>query len=332
MFVAWSKFITAVLGAVSCLLINPATAFTNPIRRPGGSDPQIVYSGGYYYLLSTTWTNVQIARATTIEGLKTAERKVVYSSNVAGRCCNVWAPETHYLDGSWYIYFTAGNSDNLDGQNLHVLKGGPSAWDDYTYVGQLTNEWSIDGTVVRFNKWGNYLAYSCFHGLQYQSLCIRKLGSDNVSLQGSISVISQPTETWERSGTPVNEGPAALYIEATGKTYIAYSANYCWTPDYCIATLEWDGNTDPASAAAWTKSNGCVFSGGVNGHYGTGHNSFFRSPDGTQTWNVYHATSNSNGACDDSRYTMVQILGTKADGSPDFGTPVALSYESAEPS
>ncbi|KAI1413519.1 glycoside hydrolase family 43 protein [Hypoxylon sp. FL1857] len=326
------RLLAALLGALSYLFINPATAFTNPIRRPGGSDPQIVYSGGYYYLMSTTWTNVQIARATTIEGLKTAERKVVYSSNVASRCCNVWAPETHYLDGTWYIYFTAGNKDNLDGQNLHVLKGENLHPMIAPIRSQrLTNEWSIDGTVVRFNQFGNYLAYSCFHGVQYQSLCIQKLGNDNASLQGSIGVISQPTETWERSGTPVNEGPAALYIQDTGKTYIAYSANYCWTPDYCIATLEWDGKTDPASATAWTKSAGCVFSGGVNGHYGTGHNSFFLSPDGSQTWNVYHATSNSKGACDDSRYTMVQVLGTKADGSPDFGTPVALSYDSAEP-
>ncbi|KAI0119079.1 glycoside hydrolase family 43 protein [Daldinia grandis] len=331
MFLARGRLITALLGAVSCFLISPATAFTNPIRRPGGSDPQISYSGGYYYLLSTSWKNVQISRATTIDGLKTATPKVVYSSTEASRCCNVWAPETHYLNGAWYIYFTAGNEKNLDGQNLHVLKGGPTPWDGFTYAGKLTNEWSIDGTVVRFNKWGNYLASSCFHGVQYQSLCIQKLGDDNVSLKGSISVISQPTESWERSGTPVNEGPAALYIQATGKTYIVYSANYCWTPDYCLATLEWDGKTDPASAAAWKKSSGCVFKGGVNGHYGTGHNSFFRSPDGSQTWNVYHATSNSNGACDDSRYTMVQVLGSNSDGSPNFGTPVALNYNSAEP-
>lgn len=123
MFFIAARLVTALLGATSCLLVSSVTAFTNPIRRPGGSDPQMSYSGGYYYLLSTTWTDVEIARATTIEDLKTAERKVVYSSTVANRCCNVWAPETHYIDGTWYIYFTAGNGNNLDGQNLHVLKG-----------------------------------------------------------------------------------------------------------------------------------------------------------------------------------------------------------------
>lgn len=117
------RILTSLLGATSPFFINSVTAFTNSIRSPGGSDPQIVYTGGYYYLMSTTWTNVQIARATTIEGLKTATRKTVYSSSEANRCCNVWAPEVHYLSGVWYIYFSAGNADNLDGQNLHVLKG-----------------------------------------------------------------------------------------------------------------------------------------------------------------------------------------------------------------
>ncbi|RYP72312.1 hypothetical protein DL771_004286 [Monosporascus sp. 5C6A] len=262
----------------ACLL-GAASAFTNPVRRPGGSDPFIAYSGdGYYYMMSTSWTNLQIARSKTIEGLKTAPKKVVYSTNEPRRCYNVWAPEVHYLDGNWYIYYTAGNASNLDGQNLHVLKGGPSAWDEYTYAGQLTNPWSIDRSVIRFNGWGNYLAYSCFHGVRYQSTCLQKLGDDNVSLTGPISVISQPTESWERSGMPVQEGPVALYYG--GKTYIVYSANYCWTPDYCLATLEWDGRTNPLRPGAWKKPNDRVFSQ-ANGHYGTGHNSFFQSPDGS---------------------------------------------------
>lgn len=105
------------------VVASPVSAFTNPIRQPGGSDPHVSYSDGYYYLMTTTWTNVQIARSETVDGLKTAEKKVIYSTDEASRCCNVWAPEVHYLDGSWYVYYSAGNADNLDGQNLHVLKG-----------------------------------------------------------------------------------------------------------------------------------------------------------------------------------------------------------------
>lgn len=121
------------LAAALLLLLSgtPASAFTNPIRQPGGSDPHVSYSDGYYYLMTTTWTDVQIARSATVEGLKTAEKKVVYATDEANRCCNVWAPEVHYLDGAWYVYYTAGNADDLEGQNLHVLQG---AWFAFTFT------------------------------------------------------------------------------------------------------------------------------------------------------------------------------------------------------
>lgn len=115
-----------------------ASAFTNPIRNPEGSDPSVVYSGGYYYLLVTTWTDVQITRATSIEGLKDGEKKVVYSTKDASRCCNNWAPELHYLGDKWYIYYTAGTADDTEGQKSHVLTGmathlAPSRWPHHQF-------------------------------------------------------------------------------------------------------------------------------------------------------------------------------------------------------
>lgn len=69
----FSKLLTALVGLLA--LVPATSAFTNPIRNPGGSDPFMVYTGGYYYLMTTTWTDVQMARATTIKGLKTAPKK-----------------------------------------------------------------------------------------------------------------------------------------------------------------------------------------------------------------------------------------------------------------
>ncbi|CAG7948885.1 unnamed protein product [Penicillium nalgiovense] len=306
-----------------------ASAFTNPILNPGGSDPSLTYSGGYYYLLTTTWTDVQITRATSIEGLKDGENKVVYSTEDASRCCNNWAPELHYLGDKWYIYYTAGNADNVDGQMSHVLVGGSTPWDSWSYGAQLTTEWGIDATVVRFNEYGNFLVFSCFHGVTYQSLCMQKLGDDFISVTGDITVISEPTEDFEIHGTPVQEGPAALYTN--GQTRIVYSASYCWTQYYCLASLTWDGTTNPTQASAWTKSDGCLLDSG-NGHYGTGHNTFFQSPDGTEVWAAFHATSNSEGACDDSRYTMVQPVGSNSDGTPNFGEAAPWTQVFKEPS
>lgn len=57
----------------------------------------------------------------------------------------------------------------------------------------------------------------------------------------------------------MNEGPAAMYYG--GKTYLTFSASYCWTTSYQLGLLTYKGSGDPLLAASWTKS-GPVFSSG----------------------------------------------------------------------
>ncbi|KAG8945491.1 hypothetical protein FRC04_000776 [Tulasnella sp. 424] len=298
------------------------TTFTNPIKNPNGSDPFMVYDGGYYYLLTTTWTNVQITRATTVTGLKTATPKVVWTDSTSTRCCNVWAPEIHKIGSTWYLYYTAGQSADLGLQRSHVLQGGSTPWDSYSYKAQLkaTNApdaWSIDGTVLTVSG-TNYFVFSSFNGA-LQSLYIAPM--TNAYTLGARSLLSDPTNSWETVGSPVNEGPQALY--KNGAIYLTYSASYCWTPSYSLGLLKYNGGT-VTSASSWTKT-GPVFTS-ANGNYGPGHNGFFTSADGTTTYLVYHATSNSAGACDGSRYTLIQPLYFHTDGvSPIWGVPRALS-------
>ncbi|KAG9196008.1 Arabinanase/levansucrase/invertase [Alternaria panax] len=305
-----------------------AASFSNPLKQKDGSDPHIAWSGGYYYMMTTTWTNLSITRAKTLGGLKTGETKVVWTDSNPDRCCNMWAPELHYIDGAWYIYYTAGRNgvDNLDLQRPYVLKGGADPFGTYTYLSQLTNVWGIDGSIVRFSKWGNYFTWSCMSGA-LQSLCIAPMSSPGKL--GTTKILSTPTESWERNGSPVQEGPVAMYHG--GKTYIAYSASFCWTPNYSLGLLTWNGSGDPALAASWKKSSGPVFTN-ANGNYGPGHNGFFTSPDGTEIWNVYHATAITTGACDGNRYTMAQKVNWNADGTPNFGTPVKPGTTIAGPS
>lgn len=47
---------------------------------------------------------------------------------------------------------------------------------------------------------------------------------------------------------------------------------------------------------------------------------------------MYHATANSNGACDGNRYTMAQIVNWNSDGSPNFGSPAKLGTTLQGPS
>lgn len=284
----------------------------------------MVYTGGAYYLLTTTWTDIEITTATTLEGLKTAKPKVVWTDTTASRAGNFWAPEIHYFDGIWYLYYTAGTTTCCDNQRPFVLKGGSSPLDTYTFLAQLSDVWGIDGTILRFTN-ENYFVFSRFSPSGLQSLYIAELISPGEI--GTPSLLSEPTNSWETVGDPVNEGPAAMYHG--GNTYLTYSASYCWTTSYQLGLLTWNGG-NPLSSSSWVKT-GPVFSS-ANGNLGTGHNGFFLSPDLSQIWMVYHATEVTAGACDGNRYTMASIVNWNSNGTPNFGTAPNLGTTLTGPS
>lgn len=311
--------------------ILSAAAFTNPIKDPNGSDPFMVFHEGYYYLMSTTWTDLQISRGATIQELKDSTPKVIWTDTSADRCCNVWAPEIHWMpdEGAWFIYYSAGTADTLDNQRLHVLKGSSNIiWDsEWSYAGRIVipnrDVWAIDGSVLVIGD-NRYLTYSSWDG-DYQCLWISAMTS--ATEVGDTVKIASPTYDWEMVGTYVNEGPAGLYN--AGRTFIVYSASGCDGTGYKLGLLELTGS-DPGSASSWTKSSTPVFTS-ANGNYQPGHNGFFSSASGTQTWIVYHANSASPGACDGSRFTNVQQISFRSDGYPDLGSPLALTDGLAEP-
>ncbi|KAI0029094.1 glycoside hydrolase family 43 protein [Vararia minispora EC-137] len=305
--------------------------FTNPIKSTDGSDPFMVYIGPYYYLTTTTWTNVQITRATTIEGLKTGEVMTAYTSTVSSRCCNVWAPEIHYVNGRWYIYFVAGQSGNTNNQFIQVLEGPTDIpWGSYTYIATINipnhNVWSIDPTILVLPS-GQYLVYSSFQG-SLQSLWIAYMTSPTTV--GNAVLISEPTLSWETETAPVNEGPVALYHG--GRTWLFYSASACWG-NYKLGRLELTGS-NPLSASSWTKHPDPVFVA-ANGYViiftPPGHNYFFIAPNGVDIWNVFHASPTSNVLCDGSRKTFVQPVTWNSDGTPSLGSPIAPGVAQNEP-
>ncbi|KAL5634380.1 hypothetical protein ACGC1H_002443 [Rhizoctonia solani] len=319
-----------ILALFSLYSLN-AYAFTNPIKATDGSDPFMVYSNGYYYLTTTTWTNIQITRATSMAGLKTATPKVVWSDSTASRCCNLWAPEIHWIAGqsSWFIYYSAGVSGNFDGQRLHVLKGSSTdIWaSTWSYAGRIAipnrDVWAIDATVL-FLSTGPYLVFSSWDGDE-QCLWISKMNS--ATSVGNAVKISRPSNSWEQIGGKTNEGPAAIYHG--GRIWIIFSASSCAGTGYSLGSLELTGS-DPLSASSWSKyNNGPIFTAAY-GNYAPGHNGFFTAPSGN-IYNVYHASPSSSVTCDGNRRTMVQAVGWHSDGTPNLGEPRALTDNVPEP-
>ncbi|WP_242435925.1 family 43 glycosylhydrolase [Streptomyces sp. Root369] len=323
---------------------TPATAaegrpYTNPVKSTKGADPWLEYYNGNYYLVTTSFTGVLTMRKSpTLAGLSTAASVQIWSDITSTRNTNIWAPEIHFLDGHWYLYYSAGQSGAAccDSQRTHVLESaGTDPMGPYTYKNQLSGSnltpggWLIDATVLKANN-SLYLIGSGFINGSTQSLVIAPMSNPYTLASSTFTIISSPTASWETSGGAVNEGPEPLYHD--GRTFLTFSASHCKTADYKLGQLELTG-TDPLNPASWTKKSTPVFQrNDAAGVYGPGHNGFFTSPDGTENWIVYHANDTATGGCGNGRTTRAQKFTWNADGTPNFGTPVALGTTLPGPS
>ncbi|WP_216588995.1 family 43 glycosylhydrolase [Streptomyces brasiliscabiei] len=344
----WVTSGAALLALFASLLAvqpaSPAAAadgkpYTNPVKTQKGADPWLEYYNGNYYLVTTTFTNKLLMRKSpTLAGLATAPSVEIWSDTTAGRNANIWAPEIHFLDGKWYLYYSAAQSGAAccDTQRTQVLESsGTDPLGPYTHKNTLTGSnltpggWLIDASVLKHDN-KLYLMGSGFIGGSTQSLVIAPLTNPYTLAGNTFSIISSPTLSWETSGGAVNEGPEPLYHD--GRTFVSFSASHCQTADYKLGQLELTGS-DPLLASSWTKKQTPVFQrSDANGVYGPGHNGFFTSPDGTENWIVYHGNSAANGGCGNGRTTRAQKFTWNADGTPNFGTPVALGTTLAGPS
>ncbi|WP_045687909.1 family 43 glycosylhydrolase [Hymenobacter sp. AT01-02] len=313
------------------------TTFTNPLLA-SGPDPWVYQKDGFYYYMHTTNTNLRIWKTARMSDLGSTSSVVAWTPPIAGNASgNLWAPELYFLDGKWYIYYSAGPAgSDLGRQRTWVLEN--SSADPTTGVwvdkGQLVSPgadfWAIDGTVLEQNN-KRYFIWSGHNGLDaVQRLYISQM-SNPWTLTGPRVELSHPEYTWEVSGFGVNEGPEIL--KHGTKTFLVYSASFCGTDQYALGMLTASSTADPLLPASWAKSAQPVFSQSpANRAYATGHNSFFTSKDGQENWILYHANSNPNEGCVEKRNPRMQKFTWNADGTPNFGVPAAINARLTKPS
>ncbi|SHM55630.1 family 43 glycosylhydrolase [Gracilibacillus kekensis] len=309
---------------------EPVQLFENPIVGDG-ADPWIVsHTDGYYYYTNTTGNNITLWKSKTITGLQDAESKVVWTPEPgAPNSAHIWAPEIHFIDGKWYIYFAASGGD-MEKQRMYVLESATSdPFSDYAYpqgtnLGKITtpsDKWAIDGTILEMDD-DYYFAWSGWEGdvNVRQDIYIAPMANP-WTISGERVELSRPEYDWEKIGEPhVNEGPQFLRNNE-GELFLIYSASGSWTDDYTLGMLLFTGS-DPLDPDAWEKNPEPVFEKNPDvGVYGPGHNGFFKSPDGTEDWIIYHAAKFQGSGWD--RNVRMQKFTWNDDGTPNFGKPVA---------
>ncbi|MCP3804008.1 family 43 glycosylhydrolase [Allokutzneria sp. A3M-2-11 16] len=334
-----AKGIGLVLALVAAVLTAPGaqaapmSGFRNPVLE-NGADPQMVTHDGAYYLTYTRNDHIAVSKAASVTELASAPETVVWRDNTPSRCCSIWAPEMHFLQGKWYIYYTAMNNGHLVGDHRMYVLESENPLGPYTFKGPLAaaaDHYSLDGTVLTMPDGRLHAIWSGWDpGTERpQNLYIAPM-SNPWTTSGPRVLLSRPEHPWEMEHLPVNEGAAVLW--RNDKLFLAFSASGCTSPNYAIGLLTFNGG-DVLDPAAWSKSPEPHFkASAANNAYGTAHNSFFTSPDGSETWIAYHGVTNPNGSCGGDRSTRIQRVEWRADDTPLFGIPVATSQTLRLPS
>jgi GH43 family beta-xylosidase len=319
---------------------NSDTTFTNPLLS-SGPDPWVIQKDSFYYYTHTDGDKIRIWKTKSMSRLTFAPVVTAWTKPATGpNSQHIWAPELHFIDNKWYMYYTAG-SGNIDlTQRIFVLENTSADPTQGTWVdkGQVKDPaadfWAIDANVFSFNG-SNYMTWSGHSTVSdlTQRIYIARMENPWTLASGRTEV-STPTLSWEKFGAPpaVDEGPEVIQNPA-GNLVLVFSASGCWTDDYSMGILLLRNGGNPLTASDWTKSANPVFvKSPDNGAYGPGHCSFFKSPDNTENWLLYHANSSANQGCGDVRNPRIQKFTWNTDGTPNFGVPVKIGARIKRPS
>ncbi|OMF51243.1 glycoside hydrolase family 43 protein [Paenibacillus peoriae] len=315
--------------------MNQSVPFNNPVIEQR-ADPWIYkHSDGYYYFTGSVpeYDRIEVRRASTIQGLSTAEPVAVWHKYETGPLsANIWAPEIHYINDKWYIYFAAARTtetkEGLFDHRMFVLENDSAnpLEGEWVEKGQIKTRWetfALDATTFQHNGVLYYVwAQKDPDIVGNSNLYISEM-SNPWTLHGEQVMISTPEYDWEIIGFKVNEGAAVL--KRNGRIFISYSAS-ATDHNYCMGLLTADENADLLDPKSWTKSPEPVFcTNEETGQFGPGHNSFTVAADGSDVI-VYHARNykeiTGDPLYDPNRHTRVQPFNWKEDGTPDFGIPV----------
>lgn len=313
--------------------------FVNPVWN--GADPWMVKKDGWYYYCFSADNSIKISRSQLMT--ERQEIRTVWTAPDTGwNQSHIWAPELHFIDDRWYIYYAAGRTGPpFIHQRSGVLQSdGQDVFGDYTDLGMLytsdhpedsTAVWAIDVTVL-YHQDSLYAIWSGWEQNRQddstpQHLYIAPMNNP-YTLSGPRVKISSPEETWEIGGPlDLNEGPQVL--KRADELFIIYSCRESWLKEYRLGQLRLKSpNSDPMDPASYVKS-GPVFQGTYE-VYGTGHASFVTSPNGSEDWIIYHSKKTTEPGWD--RDIRMQQFHWSPDGSPDFGVPVPAGVPIARPS
>ena len=300
------------------------------------ADPYIYkHTDGYYYFTASVplYDRIELRRATTIAGLATAPTVDAWHKPETGPYSElVWAPELHFNDGAWYVYFAAAPSraikDALFQHRMYAIRNRHAnpLEGEWEFMGQVDtgiDSFCLDATTFTHKGKLYYLWAQKDPAIEGNSNLYIAPMKTPWQIDGAPILLSKPEHDWETIGFWVNEGPSVL--RRNGKIFISYSAS-ATDHNYAMGLLWADEDADLLDPHSWTKSAQPVLRTCYDhGVYGPGHNSFTLAEDNDTVMLVYHARTYTEIVGDPlwnpDRHTFVKPLRWDDQGMPVFGRP-----------
>ncbi len=104
---------------------DPEPTFHNPLILQRADPFAMLHTDGYYYFTATVpeYDRLELRRAKTLNELSRAQPTVIWHKHDHGPMgSHIWAPEIHFIDNKWYIYFAAGGAEKVWDIRIYVLE------------------------------------------------------------------------------------------------------------------------------------------------------------------------------------------------------------------
>ena len=278
--------------------------YQNPVYPHTMADPFVLKHEGFYYAYGTAPGGADGRQIPVLRSPDLVEWEALGHALEPTSAAHYWAPEVAFHEGRFYMYYSSGSADEGTDQKLRVAVSDDPAG-PFVDTGKILvpdQAFSIDAHPYRHSDGQWYLFY-CVDFLHVADdhrvgtgIVVDRL-LDMETLAGQPQMVVRPHQDWHifrkdrtmyGSVYDWHTVEGASVQEHDGQLYCFYSGGAWERENYGVSYVMAEHPLGP-----WHRPEGgeeALLMRSVPGAViGPGHNSFTTSPDGSQTWIVYHA-------------------------------------------
>lgn len=253
--------------------------YTNPVQ-PGCADPVVLFRDGIYHAYVTHTGGSPrggkgIRLHTSRDLVNWTDRGFALDSRDSWGNSKFWAPDIVERGGVFHLYYAA--EERLC---VATAKSPLGPFRQEVREPMLPESLRIDGHVFEDDDGRRYFYYVTFNN--GNEIWGGRLNDDMRRVDpGSLRMMLRADQPWERHQAPIVEGPAML--KHKGTYYLTYSGSHYEHPEYAVGYA-----TSRSPLGPWKKYEFNPVMKSTAYARGTAHHCFVSSPDGKETFIVYH--------------------------------------------